>query len=262
MRNIMVQHSPNFYRQSNFVFSLLANSSEILFGQADKLHSFLEGPPAASLGYLQYILKLNSIDALEQFNLEMEEYRSLCKLAFPERNKPLPNTPQFVSQDVHQINVTTNTAVSSKALRPGETENYSIWLQRFDTNNSISRDSAFSSAENIVIELSNQGYSAKIQIFDGVVSVEIDVAMMCKLHHCSYIQVREVTGTQYRAYIHRKGQKASRQRLGVLIVHPEQSIIVVQPNIRETRSDDIYTNSEEQIILPLPTNKLFYKKHI
>ena len=250
----------DFYKQSNCVFKLLAKSTETLFGQDDKLQSLLESSHAPSLGYLHIILRLNSSDDLEQFNHEMDKYECLYKLTFPERRKPLPNTPQFVARDVHQINVTTDIAVSSKALRPGETEAFSIWSQKYDPHNSASRDFAISNAEKILIELSNQGYSSKILMLDGIASIEIDVALACKLHHCNYIQVREETGTQYRAYIHRNGQKTSRQRLGVLIVHPEQNIVVVQPHVRETRSDDIYTNSEDLIVLPLPTNKLFYKK--
>ena len=256
----MVDHWSNFYAQSNDVFKLLANSTDILFGQSDKLQNFLDGPPTTPVGFLQYILKLNSTDAFEQFNFKMDRYQSLYKLAFPERKKPLPNTPHVVATDVHQINISINPAFSSKALRPGETETFPIWSQRFNAIKPSASESALSSAENIVLVLVNQGITANIVMLDEMVSVEVDIALLCKQFSCNYIQVRESTGNQYRAYIHRKGQKTLRQRLGVLIVPPDQSVLVFSPLPRETRSDDIYTQNVDQIELPFESNKIFYKK--
>ena len=185
----MVDHWSNFYAQSNDVFKLLANSTDILFGQSDKLQNFLDGPPTTPVGFLQYILKLNSTDAFEQFNFKMDRYQSLYKLAFPERKKPLPNTPHVVATDVHQINISINPAFSSKALRPGETETFPIWSQRFNAVKSSASESALSSAENIVLVLVNQGITANIVMLDEMVSGKL-------ISHC-FVSSLAVTTYKY-----------------------------------------------------------------
>lgn len=274
-----------FYLHSLQLFKFLEQNSIKLFLEADRVsldyskdnYGILSSEK--NIGYLDKlsvapkfmhtICQLNSKNDLYQFEELMVQYHDLFIKAV---DKEPPHVkfpfimPRLLDQDVYQININSNKAFYSKAYRP---EDGNVCIKSWhDIDGGHARfDNTTDVAEAALRKLIAAGFTAllveKEDLRSKSLSLELNIAELCKRYSCSHIQYRKPTGIQYKAQLLYRNEDTVRDSLGVYVLRPQQTVQIYHSLPRKPRKDALFVdNHPDEIQLPLILDARYYRKYL